>query len=943
MPDLHLSSANDDYTQPESEKDKGINIFGDAGDDIIRSYGGNVLGGKGNDTIQFLPTPGQTWRQLIAAYWDGAPGKIVVDLLAGWAQDGWGTRDTLIGVEAVAGGGGENELYGTNNDNSFWISNNKNTVDGRGGFDVINLPWFSSTVPSWSDFTVKVSVDGKSAVLTSPKSSGFGATISNVEAFSLWDGTTSTQKLLSDFVTVQDLAIGGLVQGTSNRWNVSSGVGTPVEVSFSFVIKAPNTGVGANQFRAFTNSERDLVRKILGEVSSFSGISFKEVDEASGQAGAMRFGVSQQASTKGSSNFPGEAGDAAGDVWMDIESMLNLVLGSEGYAALLHEIGHALGLRHPSNVDANDHYNQEILPAFNQTVYTVMSQNYSSDGLFPSTWGNMDIAALRYLYGNKTVNVGNTKIVLSDSQASSQTSVIDDGGVDTLDASASKVGVSIDLQPGHLSSYGVTTSGIPAVNNLSIAVGTIIESLIGSNFDDYLLGNEADNTITGNYGNDWLDGGAGVDTAIFLAPRSNYLISTAFGKTFVAARDGSSGFDTLLNIEKLQFSDGTVTLSAKALGADAQVIVDQGNTYSGTLPDSSDLSSGTAVYQLLKAAGSGVATVKANGEFTYFATPGGGVNDSFTYSLSDGKGNSNQYIVYVQINVDAQTINGTANNDTITGTPANDLINVLAGNDIITGAGGNDVIEGGAGIDTAVYLGKLADYKITSTGGGMYQVYSKSGLDGTDTLSHVEKLQFTDMTVNLGVQIAASAAPSASVQRLMELYVAFFNRVPDADGMAYWITEMQAGRSINQVADIFYGAGVQFSSLTGFTATMTNTDFINVVYKNVLGRSDGADADGLAYWNGELTSGRATRGSLVSTILDAAHGFKGNATWGWVANLLDNKIAVAKTFSIDWGLGYVVPDDAIRHGVEIAAAVTPTDITKAIALVGVNVGDLQLS
>ena len=152
-------------------------------------------------------------------------------------------------------------------------------------------------------------------------------------------------------------------------------------------------------------------------------------------------------------------------------------------------------------MDANDHYNQEILPAFNQTVYTVMSQNYSSDGLFPSTWGNMDIAALRYLYGNKTVNVGNTKIVLSDSQASSQTSVIDDGGVDTLDASASKVGVSIDLQPGHLSSYGVTTSGIPAVNNLSIAVGTIIESLIGSNFDDYLLGNEADNTITGNYGN----------------------------------------------------------------------------------------------------------------------------------------------------------------------------------------------------------------------------------------------------------------------------------------------------------------------------------------------------------------------------------------------------------------------------------------------------------
>ena len=942
MPDLHLSSGNDDYTQPDADKDKGVNIFGEAGDDVLRSYGGNVIGGKGNDTIQFIPTPGQTWRQVIAAYWDGAPGKIVVDLLAGWAQDGWGTRDTLIGVESVAGGGSENELYGTNNDNSFWISNNKNTVDGRGGFDVINLPWFSNTAPSWSDFTIKVSVDGKSAVLTSPKSSGFSATISNIESLSLWDGTISTQKLLSEFVTVQDLATGGLVQGASNRWNASSALGTSVEVSFSFVAKAPGTGVGANQFRTLTTAEREIVRKILTEISGFAGITFKEIDEASGQTGAMRFGVSQQTSSKGTSYFPGEAGDSAGDVWMDIESMLNLAPGSEGYAALLHEIGHALGLRHPSNVDTNDHYTQEILPAFNQTVYSVMSQNYSSDGLFPSTWGNMDIAALRYLYGSKGVNTGNTSFVLGDVQASSQTSIIDDGGLDSLDASASKVGVSIDLQAGHLSSYGVTTSGTPAVNNMSIAVGTVIENLIGSNLDDYLLGNDADNNITGNYGNDWIDGGLGTDTALFLAPRNNYLITTAFGKTFVASRDGSSGFDTLLNIEKLQFSDGTLVLSSKALGADAEVIVDQGNTYAGTLPSSSDLASGAATYQLLKAAGSGVATVKANGEFTYFATPGGGVSDSFTYTLSDGKGNSNQYTVFVQINADAQTQNGTSGNDALLGTAVNDLINAQAGDDTITGAGGNDVIEGGAGVDTAVYKGKLADYKLTATGGGVYQVYSKTGIDGTDTLARVEKLQFSDMTVNLGVQAAALAAPAAGVQRLMELYVAFFNRVPDADGMAYWIGEMQAGRSINQIADIFYGAGVQFSSLTGFTATMTNTDFINVIYKNVLGRADGADAGGLAYWNGELTSGRATRGSLVSTILDAAHSFKGDTTWGWVANLLDNKIAVAKAFSIDWGLGYALPDDAIKHGMEIAAAVTPNDITKAIALIGINPGDLQL-
>jgi len=68
-----------------------------------------------------------------------------------------------------------------------------------------------------------------------------------------------------------------------------------------------------------------------------------------------------------------------------------------------------------------------------------------------------------------------------------------------------------------------------------------------------LLGNDLDNQLTGGKGNDWIDGGKGQDTALFSGPRSAYLISTGFGKTFITARDGSSGFDTLVNIETVQF------------------------------------------------------------------------------------------------------------------------------------------------------------------------------------------------------------------------------------------------------------------------------------------------------------------------------------------------------------------------------------------------------
>ena len=129
---------------------------------------------------------------------------------------------------------------------------------------------------------------------------------------------------------------------------------------------------------------------------------------------------------------------------------------------------------------------------------------------------------------------------------------------------------------------------------------------------------------------------------------------------------------------------------------------------------------------------------------------------------------------------------------------------------------------------------------------------------------------------------------------------------------------------------------------------MDDADFVDVVYRNVLGRQDGADSVGLDYWTGELDAGRASRGSLVSTILDSAHTFKGNpygtgdGEWGQVADLLDNKIAVGRRFAVDWGLNYNTPEESIAKGMAIAAAIAPTSIDAAIALIGVEPGQLDL-
>ncbi|MBI3711990.1 MAG: DUF4214 domain-containing protein [Burkholderiales bacterium] len=270
------------------------------------------------------------------------------------------------------------------------------------------------------------------------------------------------------------------------------------------------------------------------------------------------------------------------------------------------------------------------------------------------------------------------------------------------------------------------------------------------------------------------------------------------------------------------------------------------------------------------------------------------------------------------------------------GSPGEYLI-ATSGNDVIKGSAGGDVLDGLAGADQVVYSGKRSAYQI-KRGADDITVLEGQALDH---LRQIEKIQFADMSVNLEIQSLAKTIASTDLQRIEELYVAFFNRVPDADGLAYWITQFKQGASVAQLAESFYQAGLLFPQLTGYRADMSHADFVNTVYRNVLGRQDGADAGGLAYWTGGLANGSETHGSLVANIVFAAHGFKKDATWGWVADLLDNKITVAYLFSVSAGLNYNTPEESIDMGMKIAAKVTPTSINDAITLIGISVEQLS--
>ncbi len=327
---------------------------------------------------------------------------------------------------------------------------------------------------------------------------------------------------------------------------------------------------------------------------------------------------------------------------------------------------------------------------------------------------------------------------------------------------------------------------------------------------------------------------------------------------------------------------------------------------------------------------------------------------------ADGIGSmSNQFIVLTLKGVSADTITtanigeylnpkggnvgvkivGGGESEQIKGGLLNDELIGGGGDDLLNGWSGTDMIDGGSGNDTVQYLYPMKYYGILRSGSS-YTITAQYGVEGQDTVSNVENFKFRDVSINLKIKEQARTIDPSHLKSLIELYIAFFNRVPDADGMSYWIEQIKSGKQLNQISESFYeiGASEQFSRLTGFKVDMANKDFIDTFYKNVLGRKDGADADGLNYWNTQLANGASTRSSLAIDILNAAHTFKGHTQLGYVADLLDNKVIVGQKLAIDWGITF--NGDVYSRSVQIANAITATDTNYALKLIGITDADM---
>ena len=524
-----------------------------------------------------------------------------------------------------------------------------------------------------------------------------------------WDNRESGDYVLE--VASDEYSIDQIVnQLAEHGWGFSTGIAfgsNQITVDLTAL-----TAEGQQLARWALEMWEDMTTLEFTEVSGGADITFDDAVAGSAYAGPDSLNTNT-----------GEITSAIVNVGTSWINWYGTQIGSYSFLTYLHEIGHALGLMHAGAYDGSadygvdNHYLNDSYQATIMSYFSLVSNTYvdGSDYL-PITPMIADVAAIWQLYGTPTdVNSGNTiwgansnvggllgtmMGILFDGDADTDNiynndliglTIVDTGGIDTVDLSTITVSQTIDMNPGGISDI----AGYDG--NVVVGLDTDLENLIGGSASDTVYGNSLGNSIDGGAGSDRLYGGGGDDTVlggngrdtIWLgdgndvfndnAQSSSLGRDTVYGEVGDDVINGAGGTDKLfggIGDDTIYGGGGGDRISGGGGYDDLYGGWGDDLVYGGYGRDEVWLGGGNDYYQ----------DSDQNNYHGYDTVYGGAGNDT----IYGGGG--------------ADRLYGGLDDDYIDGGVGADRISAGAGDDYVTAGDGNDLVYGGAGQDT-IYLG----------------------------------------------------------------------------------------------------------------------------------------------------------------------------------------------------------------------------------------------
>jgi len=413
--------------------------------------------------------------------------------------------------------------------------------------------------------------------------------------------------------------IDGLTDGY--RWGTTT---DRPSVGYTFISnteKRPGGKFGGYRSLGWTQQERQLILDGIRDVEAVSGLRFLDRGNDVDDQVEIWFYTLDERDAKESYGFaytPGsdfDEGLVAINRSMyelpDGRSKHSIARGSFYGITFLHELCHAVGLKHPHEQGLlrqprfpglkrwSDEYRDK--GTYNQNAHPFTQLSYVDKGArngyvpraienhgFLMSLGALDVAALQWLYGvNSDHATGSNvyRLPTANKEGTGWKAIWDAGGDDQIDGSRAKTSVTIDLRNatldqnehagGYISSVEGVFGGFTIAHDwngttLENPAGLcIIEHATGGAADDRLIGNLASNRLRGRKGDDVLYGGAGGDDVLIGGRgRDQFLINTE-PESFADVKDFQVRRDQLV------FSNPNGDLSWERVGRGLLVRVDE--------------------------------------------------------------------------------------------------------------------------------------------------------------------------------------------------------------------------------------------------------------------------------------------------------------------------------------------------------------------------------